>query len=148
MADVLIIYDTISGTTKKAAEFVLEGVKSTGAEGEMTTVTDVSVAEMQAAGSIVMGSPCINDNISGRMREFVAGKLKDARLGSKPGAAFGTHKWNSGNLHRLETEMRYEGIRLVTPGVNARHMISSEDERALKYLGEAVGREAQKAKTR
>lgn len=146
MVDVLIIYDTISGTTKKAAEMVLEGVKSTGAEGEMKAVTDVSVDEMRAAGAVIMGSPCINDNISGRMREFVAGKLRDARLGSKPGAAFGTHKWNTGNLHRLEAEMRYEGIRLVTPGVNARHRISSGDEQALKHLGEAVGHEVQKAK--
>jgi flavorubredoxin len=113
----------------------------------MKTVTDVTVDEMRAAGGVIIGSPCINDNISGRMREFVAGKLRDARLGSKPGAAFGTHKWNIGNLHRLEAEMRYEGIRLVTTGVNAHHRISSEDEIALKHLGEAVAREVQKAKT-
>ena len=146
MVDVLVVYDTISGTTKKAAELVLDGVRGGGADAEMRSVADVTVEDLRSARGVILGCPCVNDNISGRMREFVAGKLKDARLGGKVGAAFGTHKWNGGNLPRLEHEMRYEGIRLVTGGVNARHRISSEDEQALKRLGEDVAREVEKVR--
>lgn len=146
MVDVIVVYDTISGTTEQAAEKVLAGVKRSGADGGINKVEDVTVNDLREARGIILGSPCISDNISGRMREFVAGKLKDARVSGKVGAAFGTHKWNGGNLPRLEAEMHYEGIRLVASGVNARHRSTTESDQALMALGEAVGHEVLRQK--
>jgi hypothetical protein len=42
--------------------------------------------------------------------------------------------------------MEYEDINMVVPGVNALHRPRSEDDAALKALGEAVGRAALKLK--
>jgi flavorubredoxin len=81
------------------------------------------------------------------MREFIDGKMKSARPKGKIGAAFGTYKWNTDNLRRLETAMEYADINLVAPGVNALHRPRSEDDARLKALGEAVGREVLKHRT-
>ncbi|HMK45286.1 MAG TPA: FprA family A-type flavoprotein [Methanocella sp.] len=149
MVDVIIIYDTVStsGTTEKAAALVLEGAKSSGATAEMKRVEDVTMEEIRNAGGVILGSPNITNNISGRMREFCAGHFKNAKVNGKPGAAFGTYKWNRGNLRRLEFEMRNEGVMLAASGVEAHHRLTAESEQALVALGESVGREVLKLKS-
>ena len=147
MADVIIVYDTKTGSTERAAALVLEGVKAGGADGIMKKVQDVTEKDLQDAKGIILGSPNVNDNYSGLMREFIDGKLKNAKPIGKIGAAFGTYKWNTDNLRRLETAMEYANIKLVADGVNALHRPRSEDDAKLKALGEAVGIEARKVKT-
>lgn len=142
MADVIIVYDTKTGSTERAAALVLEGVKASGADGVMKKTGDVTEQDLRDAKGIILGSPNVNDNYSGPMREFVDGKLKRAHPGGKIGAAFGTYKWNTDNLKRLQVAMEYEDIKIVTPGVNALHRHRLDDDVALKALGEAVGREA------
>jgi flavorubredoxin len=144
MPDVIIVYDTKTGSTERAAALVLEGVKAAGADGVMKKLPDVTEKDLQDAKGIILGSPNVNDNYSGPMREFIDGKLKRAHPGGKIGAAFGTYKWNTDNLKRLQVAMEYEDIRLVVPGVNALHRPRADDDRRLKELGEAVGRAALK----
>jgi flavorubredoxin len=144
MADVIIAYDTKTGATERAAALVLEGVKAAGADGVMKKLQDVTEKDLEDARGIILGSPNVNDNYSGPMREFVDGKLKRADVGGKIGAAFGTYKWNTDNLKRLQIAMEYEDIKLVGPGVNALHRPRAEDDAALKALGEAVGHAALK----
>jgi flavorubredoxin len=147
MADVIIAYDTKTGVTERAAGLVLEGVKAAGAAGIMKKLQDVTEKDLQEAKAIILGSPNVNDNYSGPMREFIDGKMKNAKPIGKIGAAFGTYKWNTENLRRLETAMQYADISLVMPGVNAMHRPLAEDDAKLKALGEAVGREALKQKS-
>jgi flavorubredoxin len=146
MADVIIIYDTITGATERAAALVLEGVKASGAEGAMRKVQDVTEKEMADAKGIILGSPNVNDNYSGRMREFIDGRMRNVKLYGKVGAAFGTYKWNRENLRRLEVAMQYADVKLVATGVNALHRPTAEMDRALRALGETVGSEALKLK--
>ncbi|HEY3274067.1 MAG TPA: flavodoxin domain-containing protein [Methanocella sp.] len=147
MADVIIVYDTKTGSTERAAALVLEGVKAAGADGVTKKVQDVTEQDLLDARGIILGSPNVNDNYSGPMREFIDGKLKNAKPVGKIGAAFGTYKWNTDNLRRLETAMEYANIKLVADGVNALHRPRSEDDTRLKALGETVGIEVQKSKT-
>lgn len=147
MADVIIVYDSKTGATERAAGLVLDGVKASGADGAMKKVQDVTEKDLQDAKAVILGSPSVNDNISGPMREFIDGKMKKVKMFGKAGAAFGTYKWNTENLRRLETAMQYADINLVTPGVNAHHRHTDQSDRELKALGEAVGREALKLRT-
>jgi flavorubredoxin len=147
MADIIIVYDTKTGSTERAAALILEGVKAAGADGVMKKVQDVTEQDLLDAKGIILGSPNVNDNYSGPMREFIDGKMKNAKPIGKIGAAFGTYKWNTDNLRRLETAMEYANIKLVADGVNALHRPRPEDDAKLKALGEAVGIEALKPKT-
>ncbi len=147
MADVIIVYDTKTGTHRAGSGTGPRGREGRGADGVMKKVQDVTEKDLQDAKGIILGSPNVNDNYSGLMREFIDGKLKNAKPIGKIGAAFGTYKWNTDNLRRLETAMEYANIKLVTDGVNALHRPRSEDDAKLKALGEAVGIEARKVKT-
>ena len=146
MADVIIAYDTKTGATERAAGLILEGVKAAGADGVMKKLEDVTVTDLLEARGIVLGSPNVNDNYSGKLRYFIDDVVKNAQPSGKVGGAFGTYKWNMENLKRLEADMEYIGIRLAAPGVNATHRPQAGDDARLKALGEAVGREALKNK--
>jgi flavorubredoxin len=147
MADVIIVYDTKTGTTERAAALILEGVKASGADGVMKKVADATEKDLMDAKGIILGSPNVNDNYSGALRYFMDDRLRNAKPIGKVGAAFGTYKWNTDNLKRLQVDMEDLGIRLVASGVNALHRPRPDDDARLKALGEAVGREAQKLKT-
>jgi len=146
MTDVIIAYDTKTGATERAAGLILEGVKAAGANGVMKKLEDVTEKDLLEAKGIVLGSPNVNDNYSGKLRYFMDDVLKMAKPMGKMGAAFGTYKWNRENLKRLEADMEYIGIELVAPGVNALHHVSREEEEKLKALGKTVGGEALKRK--
>jgi len=145
MADVVIIYDTRTGNTEKVAREILDGVKESGASVDIKKVDSVTVDEVRGAKGIILGSPCINDNYSARMRDFVDTKLMQAKPSEKVGAAFGTYKWNGGNLKRLENDMRWKGVRLVAEGINVHKYGNGEVKKKLKELGRKVGEEAKKA---
>lgn len=146
MADVMIIYDSKTGNTAKVAERILEGVKESGASVEIKKVTDATVEDVRNAKGVILGSPCINDNYTTMMREFVDTRLIQAKPADKVGAAFGTYKWNGGNLKKLEDDMRWKGVRLVTRGVNVHKHADGEIAKKLKELGRKVGEEALKIK--
>jgi flavorubredoxin len=139
MADVLIAYDTVKGNTEKAAKEVYEGVLESGATVEMKKLEYTTEKDLQDAKAVIFGSPCVYNTYSGRMRDFLDGKLKNVRMYGKVGAAFGTYKWNGGNLLKLETEMMYHDIKLVTPGYNALKSPNQEAAMHLRKLGKAVG---------
>lgn len=146
MADVLVIYDTNTGNTEKAAAEVLEGAKASGASAVMKKVQHTTEDDLRDALAIVMGSPCIHDSITGPVLEFVESRMRNARPSGKIGAAFGSYKWNGGNLPRLEKELKQQGIRLVAPGVNSVRAPNAETIQKLRNLGRAVGEEALKLK--
>ena len=139
MVDVIIVYDTLSGNTEKAAAEVLQGVIESGVSVSMKKVEDTTETDLKEARGIILGSPCINDSISGRMRIFTDEKLRDARVSGKIGAAFGTHKWNGGNLRHLEKEMEFQGVKIVATGVNSLHNPNQDMVQKLRDLGKTVG---------
>ncbi len=150
MVDVIIVYDTLSGNketagnTEKAASEVLQGVIDSGASVTMKKVEDTTESDLREARGIILGSPCVNNSISGRMRIFTDETLRDARVSGKIGAAFGTYKWNGGNLRHLEKEMEYQGVKIVATGVNSMHHPNQEMVQKLHDLGKTVGTEAKK----
>jgi flavorubredoxin len=144
MADVIIIYDSKTGNTEKVATEIFEGVKESGASVEMKKVEDATVDDVKGAKGVILGSPCLNDNYSHRLRSFMEDKLVEAKPSDKVGAAFGTYKWNGGNLHKLEQDMRWMGIGLVAEGINVHRFSGQEVMAKLRELGKAVGEKAKK----
>ena len=144
MTDVIIVYDSTTGNTEKVAQEILNGVKESGASVEMKKVADASVEELRKAKAIVLGSPNIHDTYSGPMRDFVDQKLTNSKPAGKIGAAFGTHKWNTDNVKRLEQDMRWLGMLMVAEGVNV-HRRETDEVQKVRELGKKIGEEAKKA---
>ncbi|HTY91481.1 MAG TPA: flavodoxin domain-containing protein [Methanocella sp.] len=144
MTDVIIIYDSKTGNTEKAAREVLGGVKESGASVEIKRVDDATVQDLSNAKGIILGSPNIYSNYTGKMRELVDSKLAQAKPSDKVGAAFGTYKWNTDNLKNLENDMRWKGVRIVSEGVCVHKHAGGDVAKKLRELGKKVGEEAKK----
>ena len=142
MADVVIVYDSRTGNTEKAAREILAGVRESGDSVEIKKVDDVTVEDLKKAKGVILGSPNINDNYSSKMRDFVDTKLALAKPSDKVGAAFGSYKWNMDNIKRLENDMRWKGIRLVAEGINIHKHGDGDVVKKLRELGKAVGNAA------
>ena len=145
MADVVIVYDSKTGHTEKVAQEIFNGVKESGASVELKRVDDVTVEDVLKAKGVILGSPNISDNYSAKMRDFVENKLARAKPYDKVGAAFGTHKWNDDNIKRLENDMRWKGIRLVSEGINVHRHGNGDILKKLREMGKRVGEESKKA---
>ena len=143
MTDVIIVYDSTTGNTEKVAQEILNGVKESGASVEMKKVNEATVEELRKAKAIILGSPNIHDTYSGPMRDFVDQKLTQAKPAGKMGAAFGTHKWNTDNVKKLEQDMRWLGMLIVAEGVNV-HRRETDEVQKVRELGKKVGEEAKK----
>jgi flavorubredoxin len=146
MVDVLIVYDSKSGHTEKAAKKISEGVKESGATVSLKPVQDATLEDIKDARGLILGSLCVDDNYSGELREFINDKLKVSRPGDKIGAAFGTYKMDGGNLKKLEDDLHWLGMPLVAEGVNIHHNADDAAYKKLEELGKKVGAEALKHK--
>jgi flavorubredoxin len=144
MAEVIIVYDTKTGNTAKAAEEIYNGVKESGASVEMKNVDDTTVDDLKSAKGVILGSPNINDNYSTKIRDLVNIRLVQAKPSDKVGAVFGTYKWNEGNLKELERDLRWIGVRIIAEGVNVHKHAGEDITKKLRELGKAVGVEAMK----
>jgi flavorubredoxin len=134
MSDVIIIYDSKTGNTEKAAGYVLEGAKSAGASVELKKVNKATPGDIAGAKGVIFGSYCMRDKCSSDLVTFI-GSLPPT---NKPGAAFGSYGFSGGQLQKLEDLMKNAGIGLVAPGVNA---LKAPDEQAavrLRELGKKV----------
>ena len=146
MTDVIIVYDSRTGFTEKAALEIAEGVKESGAEVSLKKVEEASEKDLIEPKGIILGSLNIGNTYSGVMRAFLDEKASKVKLSGKVGAVFGTHKWTAGNIHKLETDLLYRDVRIVAPGVNASHYFNDDIVKALRGLGKKVGEEALKLK--
>lgn len=144
MVDVLIVYDSRSGHTERAARQIYEGAVESGATVKIKSVGDVTLDDVKQAKGVILGSYCVEDNYSGRLREFIDDKLKIAKPDEKVGAAFGTYKWSGGNIKKLENDLHWLGLQLVADGVNAHHFVDEGTNKKLAALGKKVGEEALK----
>ncbi len=87
---VLIIYDSKTGNTEKAAFKIAEGVKSVeGVKCEVKRVDDVDVQELVKADGIIIGSPTYYGCMSWKIKQLLDYSVEvHGDLEGKVGAAF------------------------------------------------------------
>jgi NAD(P)H dehydrogenase (quinone) len=90
LPSILVIYDSSSGNTEKAAMLVAEGVKHVkGVHCAVKKVDDVSVDELTKVDGIIIGSPTYYGTMSGKIKMLLDESVKyHGGLAGKVGAAF------------------------------------------------------------
>lgn len=90
MPSVLVIYDSQSGNTEKAAALVAEGVRQVkGADCILKRVDDVSLGDLSNADGIIIGSPTYYGTMSGKIKALLDESVElHGKLDGKVGAAF------------------------------------------------------------
>ena len=144
MAEVIIIYDSKTGNTAKAAAAIGEGVKEAGAVAVLKKVEEAVAGDLARPKGIVLGAYCMMDKAPPAMRKFIEKELSAAALDGKVGAVFGSYKKTGKQLPKLEGALADKKVKIVAKGVNALNSPDAKTLSALRELGRKVGEQALK----
>ena len=123
MPKVVILYDTLSGTTELLVKAVIEGL-GTLEELDLRLLkigTKFSISSLANTDAIIVGSPSIYGDMTPQLRTFLMNlhnlvKSKKFVLSRVKGAVFGSYEWDGGwHVERIGELLVDIGIRLVTP---------------------------------
>ena len=159
--EALIVYHTISGHTRRAADDIAEGLRSEGVSVCLLAAGEVGEWDVAGKSIVVVGSPChagslsIRAGLSGPIRSVLK-KLPASALAGKVGGAFSVHSAYGGakTVRAIEKALRAAGADVPHPGVVVKAgvpfslvtgpLASEESRRELRALGSALAKAAPK----
>lgn len=144
MAEVIIIYDSKSGNTAKAAEAVSDGVKEAGAMAIVKKAEEAVAGDLAGPKGIILGAYCMLDKAPPAMRKFIEKQMSAATLDGKVGAVFGSYKKTGKQLPKLESALTDRKVKIVAEGINALNAPDTKALKELRALGKKVGEQALK----
>lgn len=117
---ILVVYDTMWGSTEKMALSMVEGIRSEGVEAMLfrLPVSDRGdiVKEFLDARGILIGSSTINNGVLATVAPFLE-ELQGLRPVKKVAAAFGSYGWGGGAVKTIEEKLQKAGIEVVAPAI-------------------------------
>lgn len=138
---VLIIYDTMWGSTHTMAKSILDGIKAAGVEVKLINIRKIDlsgiITEVLEAPVIMVGSPTLNNGIFPSVSELLT-HLKGLRPKGKQAVAFGSYGWGGGAVKAMEKELEMAGFKLIEPGMQIRYRPDEEGIAACRQLGERI----------
>ena len=143
MKKVLIAYTSRTGTTKKMAEYLAEGIRMSGNEVQLEKRTNLKNPEsITGFDGYIFGCPTYHKDMTAAMKTFLFIAEK-ANLVGKMGGAFGSHT-HSGEYAPMvfDTMQHVFKMDMVDLGpLNMREAVVETDEglRACQEYGKAVG---------
>ncbi|MFA6216763.1 MAG: flavodoxin domain-containing protein [Candidatus Omnitrophota bacterium] len=129
---VVVVYETMWGSTGKMARKILEGIAASGASVKLFDVATADrteiIKEMLDARGFCFGSSTHDNDmlpaLAGFM-EFVKGLLPKNRIA----CVFGSHGWAGGAVKEIEDVLKTAGVELAFPGLAVKFV---PDENELK----------------
>ena len=143
MKKVLIAYVSLTGRTKKMAEYIAEGVRFTGHQSELKPTSELKTAEDLAGyDGYIFGSPTYHRDMAGPMKNFLF-LASNAGLEGKLGGAFGSYT-HSGDapamiFDTLENVFRMEPFSLGSFNLLEEKVGTDEGMRACHDYGRTFG---------
>ncbi len=108
MTKIAIIYDSKSGTTAKAAEYIAEGIKSV-CEARCFPIDAVDTDYVQSCDGVILGSPTYFASLTADMKVWLEKKALNLRLAGKLGGAFATEQYiHGGGESTIQIIMTHE----------------------------------------
>ncbi len=140
---VVIVYDTMWGSTEMVAKALAEGVASEGVHVQLyrlsnSHVSDV-VTDILDAKAVLVGSPTLNANLFPTVAYFLS-YLKGLKPKNKLGAFFGSYGWGGGAKKSAEEELRAAGIELMESSLDFVFRPSKEELMRAVEFGKRVAK--------
>jgi len=106
MKHLAIIYDSKTGTTKQAANWIAEGMQAIGdAEAKCFSIPDVDLAFVHDADCVILGAPTYFASLPGTMKAWLETHAKGLGLAGKLGGAFATEQYIHGGGETTISEL-------------------------------------------
>jgi anaerobic nitric oxide reductase flavorubredoxin len=143
---ILIVYDTMWGSTEKMAKKILEGTLSEGIQGRICRLpvsnqTEI-IKDLLEAKGILIGSPTINRDILPTVAPFLE-EIKGLRPVKKIGAAFGSYGWAGGAMKTIEEYLKRAGIEMVLPPLEVKYHPDEDEMNKCFGFGKEFARKIQ-----
>src|SRR5512136_2877898 len=108
---ILIIYDTMWGSTESVAKAILKGLIEEGAEARLLHLrlnhrSDI-IEDMLEAKGILLGSPTLNNGMFPTMGDFLT-YMRGLRPKGKVFGLFGSHGWGGGAIKEMRRALEQE----------------------------------------
>jgi len=142
MANILVVYYSKSGNTRKMAELVAEGAGRGGQHHvQLVPVQNLESIDFLDADGFALGSPDYFTYVSGHLKVlFDEALASKTQLQDKPFVGFVSHGGGGGAIKSLETLAQAVGLRKVAEGVKCKGAPSGPDALACTRLGEALAK--------
>ncbi len=127
---VLVIYDTMWGSTEKMAKAILKGLIEEGADARLLHLrsnhrSDI-IEEMLDARGILLGSPTLNNGMFPTMGDFLT-YLRGLRPKGKIFGLFGSHGWGGGAMKEMRTHLEMEKFDIWEKELSVQFVPNSEE---------------------
>ena len=120
MANIVIVFDSLRGNTKRVVDVMSELFTAAGHEVKAVKPKEVEVADAEAADMLLLSGPTYHKDLMNTMKQILF-KLEKADLKGKSGAAFASFGWSGESLGIVEDTMKnlYE-MNLVVDGIKVK----------------------------
>jgi len=120
---VLVVYDTMWGSTEKMAKAIVEGISNEGVETMLFRLPfsdrgDI-IKELLEAKGILVGSSTINNGVLPTVAPFLE-EMQGLRPRKKIAAAFGSYGWGGGAVKTIEESLEKAGMDIVAPALTVK----------------------------
>ncbi len=117
---VLVVYDTMWGSTEKMAKALIDGLIREGVETTLFRLPfsdrgDI-IKELLAAKGILIGSSTINNGILPTVAPFLE-EMQGLKPRKKLAAAFGSYGWGGGAVRVIEEALKKAGLEIAAPAL-------------------------------
>ena len=137
MSKVLVVYCSLSGNTKAAAQAVAEGVVAAGGEAVVKDWSDAQPEDLLDCGAVALGSYDAFSYMGGGLKDFLdrAFYPTQGAVTDKPYAAFLTHGGGGRAIESIESVARSFKLKQVAEPVLVKGLPDGAAMAELKALG-------------
>jgi len=127
---VLIVYDTMWGSTDKMARAIIDGLQSKGVEAILFRVPTSDrgdiIKELLEAKGLLIGSSTINNGVLPTIAPFLE-ELRGLKPLNKIAAAFGSYGWGGGATKAIEESLTKAGMEIAFPALSLKWVPDEEE---------------------
>jgi flavorubredoxin len=138
---VLVIYDTMWGSTEIMANEITEAIQAAGVEVKLFNLRKSTrshiMKEILEAAAFAVGSPTLNNGLFPTVGDFLV-YLKGLRPQKKKAIAFGSYGWGGGAVKLVEQELKNAGIEVLEPGLQIKYRPFVNELDSCRELGKKL----------
>jgi anaerobic nitric oxide reductase flavorubredoxin len=138
---VVVVYDTMWGSTDKMARAIAEGATSEGVEVKLLKLraSDLTeaVTEILDAKAVVVGSPTLNNQMFPTLSSFLT-YITGLKPKGKLWSFFGSYGWGGGAVKGMIETAKKAGFDVLEPGIEVKYVPDQEDLKKCFEFGQQI----------
>jgi flavorubredoxin len=127
---IVIVLDTMWGSTDKMARHIVDGIKSQGVEVKLLKLrasdNSEAVTEIVDAKVVLVGSPTINNQMFPTLGSFLT-YVTGLKPRGKLWGFFGSYGWGGGAVRGMIEMTKKAGFEVQEPGLEVKYVPDEED---------------------